>query len=169
MKFWDRSHEPIFRETTVHYIFMWAAAAPIDVRSVAAKLLAAGIAEPVGSPAYPEVRISPQLAKLGNHLNDLKRIKEVINLHRWRDLARWMIRNPRLAAKLILLLISNRELSTRTPKHIQDDLGELEQEIKKIVWNAQLINAIQHSIESDLYASAYLSDEPYLRLTLHGL
>lgn len=157
MRLWDRSHEPIFTETTVHYIFMWAAEGPIDVRKVADKLLAAGIAQTTGSPAYQEVRISPQLASLGRHLHRLERAKEVYDLRTRRDFIRWMSRNPRLAIEIARIARKRRKSSSPAkPSTSGNGIAEAEQQIKKIVWEAQSINAIQHAVESDLYAPAYL-------------
>jgi hypothetical protein len=168
MKLWNQSHEPVFKETTVHYIFTWSATGPIDVRSIAERLLVAGIAETTGSPASPEVRISPQLATLEKQIRDLGNVKGLYNIHTRLDLIKWVSRNPVLAARLVKHMRNREETAPASQSTGQDGLTEVEKQIKQVIWDAQATNAVQHAIESDLYAPSYLSDEPYLRLTLHG-
>lgn len=168
MKLWDKSHAPLFGETTVHYIFTWSTATPIDVRSIAEKLLVAGIAETVASPADAEVRISPQLATLEKQIRDLGNVQGLYNIHSRLDLIKWASRNPILAAKLARRARKLESTSQTTRSAGESRLKEVEQQTKQIIWEAQATNAVQHAIESDLYSPAYLSDEPYLRLALHG-
>ena len=168
MKLWNQPHEPVFRETTVHYIFTWSTAGPINIRNIASKLLDAGIAETTSSPAYPEVRISPRLAKLGKLIRDLERVKTLYNVHTRFDLIKWMARHPLLTARIWRLRRSHQVSASDAQPGGETGFAEIAEQIKQIVWGAQATNAVQQAIESDLYSPAYLSNEPYLRLTLHG-
>ena len=171
MKFIKRTtmHQPVFRETTVHYIFTWSAPRPLDIYRFASRLLDSGIADTVGSPAGPEVRISPQLAGLAEYIRKLRKIKALSNVHKPTDLAKWLRRDPRLSAQLIWLIYKNRKSvsPSASPRSSADStLDDAEQQIMDIIASAQAANAIQHEIENDLYSPTYLSVEPYLRLTL---
>lgn len=99
-----KPHEPVFEETTVHFIFTWAAARPLDVRQFASRLLSADIAETVVSPAADEVRVSPQLATFGTDIRRLRRLEGLYQIENRFDLAKWMLRNPRLAANLLKII-----------------------------------------------------------------
>jgi hypothetical protein len=164
-----KPHEAIFEETTVHFIFTWAAVRPLDVQQFASRLLSADIAETVGSSAADEVRVSPRLASVGTDIRRLRRLEELYQFDSRLDMAKWILRNPRLAAKL--LRITRRHM----PPQPSDDppsgakLTEVAEELKKSIASAQAVNAIQLEIERGLYSPTYLSTEPYLRLTLRGL
>ncbi len=164
-----KQHQPVFRETTVHYIFTWSASRPIDIYHFASRLLSSGIAETVGSPAGPEVRISPDFAKLAKHVQKLQKIKGLRAIKKPIDLVKWSIRYPRLSAQLAWRLYKSRGSTLPSPDSSSSQgssLDDVERQIKEIVADAQAANAIQHAIEGDLYSSIYLSSEPYLRLTL---
>jgi hypothetical protein len=165
-----KPHEPIFEETTVHFIFTWAAVRPLDVQKFASRLLSADIAETVSSSAADEVRISPQLASVGTEIRRLRRLEGLYQFDNRFDMAKWMLRNPRLAAKL--LRITRHHMPPQPPEAdppSRAKLIEVAEELKKSIASAQAVNAIQLEIERDLYSPTYLSTEPYLRITLRGL
>jgi hypothetical protein len=167
-----KAHKAIFCETTIHYVFTWSASEPLDVYRFASRLLESGIADTVGSPAGPEVRVSPQLARFAKHIRKIRRLKALRNVHRPSDLVKQFFHDPHLTAQLIWLIYKNRKSPpapigpTPAKSSIIDDA---EQQIKGIIASAQAVNAIQHEIENDLYSSTYLSTEPYLRLTLKSV
>jgi hypothetical protein len=165
----SRLHQPVFGETTIYYIFTWSASRPIDIYPFASRLLSSGIAETVGSPAGPEVRISPDFAKLAKHVRKLQKLKDLKTINKPTEFVKWSIRDPRLSAQLVWHVYKNRKSGHTSPDPTSSEgssLDDVEQQIKEIIASAQATNAIQHAIEGDLYSPIYLSSEPYLRLTL---
>jgi hypothetical protein len=164
-----RRHQPVFGETTVHYVFTWSASRPFDIYRFASRLLAAGIAETVGSPAGTAMRISPDFARLAKHIRRIQRLRDLKSVNKPTDLVKWSIRDPRLSGQLAWHVYKYRKsnLASLDPTSAEgSSIDDAERLIKEIIAEAQATNAIQHAIEEDLYSPIYLSGEPYLRLTL---
>jgi hypothetical protein len=164
------SHRAVFSETTIHYIFTWSTRHPLDLRKVASKVMSAGIADTVGSPTGPIIRVSRNFKKLEKNVRVLESLQQLSSIEARSELIKWISKNPNLAAR-ILATSAKRKASSgdrerARPLESTAGIKDSAEQLKNIVSEAQVVNAIQHEIENELYASAYLSSEPYLRFRL---
>jgi hypothetical protein len=144
----------------------------MDVHQVAHKILEAEIAETVGSPSDPEVRVAPRYAELSNLIHLSESYGQLASDLRGGRPWRWIRRHPRQAIKMAPLILgsifseSARTSYASSLEEVSERTRETEDFIRRSVAEAQFINAVQHTIEQDMYRPDYLNSEPYLRLHL---
>ncbi|MEU8046701.1 hypothetical protein AB0B71_21455 [Micromonospora echinofusca] len=169
----NQPHEAIFSESTAYFVFNFCAKKPFDIHKAADRLLRAGIAETVASPADGEVRVAHRyrdLFDLWQKAHTIAEVKALLDEGDYRGIAR---RHPSWAARLARAVITSkiRRASESSEDFVEDDSDPLSEAIQLIengVTQVQTINAIQQDIERKIFRPAYLDNEPYLRLTLRA-
>ncbi|MCW8100808.1 hypothetical protein [Streptomyces tauricus] len=144
----------------------------MDVHQVASKILKAEIAETVGSPSDSEVRVAPRYAEFVNLIRARESYGQLASALRDGKPWAWIRRNPGQAVKMApiicrsILSESARTGYASSLEEVSERTRETADFIQNSVSEAQAINAIQHTIEQDMYRPDYRYSEPYLRLHL---
>ena len=153
---------------------------PLSPHALAERLLVAEIAETVSSPADGEVHMSRRYEKLVQTIRRAEQVAEMSRALADGQLRVWAQKHPLHAAKLAGSVLvrsattaDNGESSEDEPEHDDGDLAtrmsQIVADINESVAGRQVLNAIQHAREQDMYQPHYLASEPYLRLTLRKL
>jgi hypothetical protein len=167
-------HEAVFSSTLVYYVFSFSASEPLDVNAVADRLLAAQVAETVGSPAREDVRVSPRYRDLVKTLHQAEALAELDEVLKSKSgLLSWARRRPRLAARILPTAILNvlrpgarTDDAESAEEPLDEAMRKTIEDITLSVADAQALNAIQQFVEARLFEPDYLVGEPYLRLRL---
>jgi hypothetical protein len=174
-----RRHPAVFGDVTLYLTFVLELGGGSDFRSVAHRLLKAGLAETVASPAQDEVRVAPRYRKListrrkAELLADLDKVRQ----QGLKSFLRWSVRHPVWAARILSrvfigLFVSRSPQDGSTNTEEEESLSARMEEtarfIDQSVANSQMFLAIQTRMDRDLFIPGYLESEPYLRLKLRS-
>ncbi|MEV1145209.1 hypothetical protein [Micromonospora sp. NPDC049799] len=166
-------HAPVFADSLVYFVYNFSSKQPLDIYKTADRLLSAGLAETVASPASDEVRVAPRYLELLALWKKAHQIHEVDELLGKGDIGSVFRRHPglgfRLARAFLRARMKRKEDGSGAEEKAEDvdePITETIRLIEESVAHAQALNAMQQSVEQRIFRPSYLSDEPYLRLQL---
>ncbi|WBB74385.1 hypothetical protein O7602_02160 [Micromonospora sp. WMMD1128] len=166
----ESAHAPVFADSIVYFVYNFSSKKPLDIYKAADRLLAAGLAETVASPASDEVRVAPRYLELLALWRKAHQLHEVDEFLDKGDLGSVFRRHPGLGFRLALAALRARmKRSGSSDEEVEDATEPITETIRMIedsVAHAQTLNAMQQRVEQKLFRPSYLSDEPYLRLQL---
>ena len=156
----EHRHVATFNETAIYFTFVFGST-PQSPHAVADRLLGAGIAETVTSPANGEVRMAPRYKGLAQAIRDAEQVSDLHHALTKRRTLAWMSRHPfrflGLASRVVIAKLSpaaQREGYSEDSNERHDDVGirmeNLIAAIKEGVAERQALNAIQHAREQDI-------------------
>ncbi|MFI6081288.1 hypothetical protein ACIBBB_09970 [Streptomyces sp. NPDC051217] len=167
------SHVATIDSSIAYFTFTMGGASRVGIHAAANRLLKAEIAEMVGSPASPEVRVSPRYSNLVKLLREIDALRELASAVDSGGMRSWALRNPLRALRILPRIFSpSRRTSDAEPIDFPSFLSQMQENadfIASSVADEQAINAIQHAIEGEIYRSGYRAEEPYLRLRLRDI
>lgn len=176
----QRDHCALFTEAVVYFQYVFSIT-PANINHIAEKLLKSGLAETVSSPKDGEVRISNRFAPINTDIQHIIFDYYLYNSgaskiwvarqYPWKtvySLTRRLIKSVSSALNSIFGP-SRRETAERIAhQETGDDETTAYDRLRESIAQLQVIPAIQHTIETDLYQPGYLQGEPYLRLSLRA-
>jgi hypothetical protein len=169
-------HAALFDDTVIYFTFNLSAHKTINIRRVANQLLAAGIAEMVGSPTADEVRVSPRYMELARLIHTSGRIGRASAEMSAPTTIPWLwsLRHPKIASFGYLSMFKH--IILRRPRAVviepdderplDEQMNELIDNLKMSVAQGQSNNAVIHAIEEDLFRPSYLETNAFVRLNL---
>lgn len=186
-------HAATYDESVAYFTFVFNVP-PGPPGVLARRLLAAGIAETCASPADGQVRMAPRYLDLVKSLQQADEVGRFDTVLHSEGLVTAARAHPRLAARVAAATVTG--LVTRRGHHDRDGEGEddgsrpageaaacvedddvpvaeqmrvLADEVNDAVAGRQVVAAVQHARDQDMYMPGYLADEPFLRLTMRDV
>lgn len=180
----------------MYFVFCFSARKPIDVNVIADRILKAGLAETVGSPAREDVRVAPKyrdLAKILQKAHAYDELNELLGINENQQdesgdglreaepsndtgpttVMKWMRIHPVLSVQILASVTWGRIKRLFRRAEVESnaervDLKETIAEANEAVARTQFVSATHQLVESQLFQQEYLAGEPYLRLQMIG-